>query len=240
MKLIGKWDKMKIFRFVLLGLFALLMTDIFGQDRFFLGGSMGAVIPSNWGEKQFDIGFADVSKTGFRAAMEGRWFYNERLSLGAELALSRFGKDPLFWDVNRYGAIDASYTMGQSTLHGCYYFDSKGFMPYVGMGFGAFGLLNRLDFRSNYVGTSSDASVRYQTQAVKPGYSPQFGFLAQISRRSFFFVDCRFQIIPNIKPSQVYVKDELGNFIDVITQNPHGHQNHWVVSTGILFGGKRH
>lgn len=199
---------------------------------------MGGAIPSNWGEKQFDIGFADVARPGPRMSFEGRWFYNKRLSLGLDLAYARLGHDRGFWNVSRYGNVSLNYTMCQSTIHGCYYFDDRGFMPYAGIGFGAYWLLNNLNFKSAYTGTNSDASVVYQTRTLKPGFAPQVGFLAKTSKRSFFFIDVKFQIIPNVKPEQVYVQDELGNYVDVVTQNPHGHQNHWSVTAGLLFGCK--
>ncbi|MFT3740992.1 MAG: hypothetical protein QM786_19760 [Breznakibacter sp.] len=215
-------------------------TEFLGQSfsKYYFGGSIGAAIPSNWGEKQFNIGFADVAKPGPHIAFDGRWFYNKRLSLGVDMSYARLGQNRGFWNVSRYGEVALSYTMLQSTIHGCYYFDDRGFMPYTGIGFGAYWLLNNLSFRSAYSGTDADASVKYQTRTLKPGFAPQAGFLVKASKRSFLFIDIKFQIIPNIKPEQVYVLDDWGNNIDVVTQNPHGHQNHWVISAGILFGSK--
>jgi hypothetical protein len=38
-----------------------------------------------------------------------------------------------------------------------------------------------------------------------------------------------------LKPEVVYIKDENGVTVDAVTQNPHGHQNHWVLSMGLLW-----
>jgi hypothetical protein len=205
------------------------------NKRWFYGGSVGMVLPSNMGEKEFDIGFANVSRSGPKISFDVRWFYNERLALGGELSVCSFPESRGFWNVGRYGNVDAGYSMGQSSVHGLLFFGDDDIMPYIAMGFGAYYLSNRLKFLSAYTGTNADASIEYKTSHVKPGYTPQVGFMVRVPKRRFFYVDIRFQIVPNIKPTAVYFYDTFGYVIDTAVQNAHGHQNHWVFSAGFLW-----
>jgi hypothetical protein len=61
------------------------------QKSVFLGGSVGIAVPTNMGEKEFDIGFADVANAGPRISANAFWFYNPRLSLNGEMAYAIFG-----------------------------------------------------------------------------------------------------------------------------------------------------
>lgn len=204
------------------------------QGKVFIGGTLGTAIPSNIGQKQYGVGFADVAVAGPRVGLNGIWFYNKRLSLGGEIATSHLGKDPVFWNVQRYGNVEASYNLLQLTASGAYYFDDKGFRPYVGIGFGGYLLANRLDFKSAYAGTDADASVEFRTNVIKPGFAPQVGFLTKISKYAFFYADMKFQVIPNVKAETVYIYDENGYAVDMVTENVHGHQNHWTIVVGVL------
>ena len=129
-------------------LFLLSAEQLLAQKHVFLGGSIGAAIPSNIGYKEYGIGFGDVAVSGPRLALEGRWFYNPRLSLGAELAFASFGQNDSFWNVGRYGDVALSYNMAELTAHGIYYFADRGFRPYVGVGFGAYLMANSMTFQS--------------------------------------------------------------------------------------------
>jgi outer membrane protein W len=216
-------------------LFLVQPKQLVGQKHVFLGGSIGAAIPSNIGYKEFGIGFGDVAVSAPRLALEGRWFYNPRLSLGAELAFASFGQNNSFWNVGRYGDVALSYNMAQLTAHGIYYFEDRGFRPYAGVGFGAYFMANSMTFQSAYTGTDADASTSYKTFTVKPGVSPQLGFVSPVSKKCLFYTDVKFQVIPRLKAEMVEITDDNGNVIDYVTQNPHGHQNHWVVSIGFLW-----
>jgi outer membrane protein W len=226
-------------KYLLLGAWLLLLNhSLTSQKRKWLwGGDIGLAIPSNIGEKEYNIGFKDVAQTGPRISLTSRWFYAKTLTLGAELTFSTFSQNNRFWDINNYGTVKNTYNMGSASIEGDYYFSHDEFRPYVGMAFGAYVLSNSLTFKSAYEGTTEDASASYNTTIFKPGFAPSAGFLLAVSKRSFLYSSLKFEIIPNLKPNIIEETDEYGN-TRTVTQNPHSHENHWSLSIGYLFNTK--
>lgn len=198
------------------------------------GGSIGLVLPSDLGTSD-ELGFNDVASTGFSIEADSRWYYSQRLSLGANISYSFTPQDDQFWNLRNYGTTDNYYRMLQFAICGHYYFSDDELKPYMGVGFGAFLLMNQLIFSSNYYGSDSYESVSYTTSHWKPSFYPEVGFMYELSKNTNFFMNLRFQVIPNMKPTTVEVYDNIGTIIDWIVQNPHGHQNHFVLSAGLLF-----
>jgi hypothetical protein len=214
--------------------FLLIHALITAQRNSWLGGSFGIDQPSNIGNKKNEIGFKDVASTGLKIDMNGHWFYNKRMSLGATFSFSHFPQNEKLWDVGQYGQVDNRYLLMNLMLQGRYYFSHHDFRPFLGIGFGANALLNRLRFESAYSGTTADASVSYHSKTIKPGFTPEVGFLVLLDKKLFLQVNAQFSIIPFLKPEPIAIKQD-GYTVAYVVQNPHGHQNHISLSAGLLF-----
>lgn len=226
--------KKRILFLVLLTIIAIDGNSVGRKRDVWLGGGIGVVLPSNIGSTDL-LGYNDVASTGFMAQMNTRWFYNRRLTIGGELIYAYTPQDDDYWKVLNYGEVTNHYSMALAMAQGHYYFSHDEFRPYLGMGFGISYLSNQLVFNSNYTGTTGDASVSYYIKDWKPVFAPEAGFLLEVSKTAFLYINARFQVIPNMKPTYIEVVEDYGYPIDVITQNPHGHQNHFSISVGILF-----
>jgi opacity protein-like surface antigen len=218
-------------------LLILLITstyNLMAQNKWLLGGQIGMSIPSNRGEKEFNIRFKDVASIGTTISASSKWFYAKTLSITTELSYSTFPRNKSFWDMGKYGNISAQYNIYALAINGDYYFTTKKIQPFIGISFGYYILSNKLDFKSSYTGTTADASVSYKKTIFKPGFSPEAGFLIPISKKNYLIFQYNFQIIPNIKPNTFYITDKYGN-TQPITQNPHSNENHSRIITGLLF-----
>lgn len=205
------------------------------RDPIWVGGGVGASFPSNIGNDAQTLGFATVAVPGFRIEADARWFYAQRLSLSADLSWSAFGQKDDFWDVRNNGSVKAHYSFVSGLVKGHYYFSDDAFRPYAGIGFGVAWLSNRMDYQSTLSGTLADNSVGYVNSQFKPIYAPEIGFLIETSKKSFFYTTFSYTLIPNMTAEYVSVKDQYGWDADVIVQNPHGNQNHFSLTVGMLF-----
>ena len=219
---------------LLLVLVLAFSSSAYGQRGVWMGGNIGFSMPSNIGRSGDQIGFKDVAKSGFQIAFTGRWFYNERLSLGWDIGWQFQGGNEDFWNVNNYGEVTSTYHSVHVLAEGNYYFSHKEIKPYCGVSFGAFRLFNTMVFDSAYTGTDADASVSYKANQWKPGFKPQAGLLIDLSKRAMFDVKAGYVFIPNLAETiePIY---ENGYPVDYIIQNPHGNQHQWVISMGLLF-----
>lgn len=215
-------------------IFLVNLSSLPAQKNVYLGGSAGYSTPLNLGRDKDQIGFHDVAKAGPAVAMNALWFYNERLSLGAEAGYQYNGGSN-FWNVANYGEVSSAYHAFNLLLKGNFYFSDEPFRPYCGIAFGAYYLLNKLDFDSSQAGTANDQSVSYTYKQWKPGYAPEAGFLVELSKHALLDVKARLVMIPNLKEEVVDITDDAGYVIDKITTNPHGNQNHLLLSVGLLF-----
>jgi len=221
-------------RTILILVWFTLPVGISAQQNSWLGGSIGIDQPTNLGSKNNEIGFKDVAATGVKIDMNGHWFYSKRISLGAAISFSHFPQNETLWDVGQYGDVENRYQLMTFSLLGRYYFSHHDFRPFLGIGFGANALLNRLRFESAYSGTTADASVSYYSKTIKPGFTPEVGFLMLLDKKLFLQVNAQFSIIPFLKPEPIAIKQD-GYTVAYVVQNPHGHQNHISLSAGLLF-----
>ena len=223
----------RVFVLALLGIF-LVLNDTAAQKGIIWGGKLGTAIPLNVFKEKDDIGFADVASAGILVGAEGRWFYEKRLSLGAELNYQYNPSNSDFWDVARYGEVTAHYQMASLLLRGDYYFSHKETKPYAGIAFGGFFIFNDLTFVSSYTGSDNDRSVSYKTHLWRPGFAPEAGVLFELNKKLFLDINTKFIIIPNI-PDQ-YETEYIHEWPLVVNKNPHGNQNHLQISMTLLFG----
>jgi len=197
-------------------------------QKVIVGGKIGYAIPTNLGRSSDELGFKDVANGGMQLACVGKWFYNKRLTLGYDFGYQYQGGDEDFWDVSNRGEVSVSYQTIRLLLDGCYYFSHDELRPYVGLAFGAYYMLNSMDFDSS---TMTNTSVAYRVKEWKPGIAPQFGVMFEVSKKTM--LDCKLQMDLIAHMESKYVNDpDYG----LITQNPHGNQNQISVSVALFFG----
>lgn len=200
----------------------------------FWGIKGGAAIPSDIGRDSEKIGFADVASTGINTGIKGGWFYNERLSLAVEAGYLYFPKKSSFWNVANRGNLSANYQSATASVAGSYYMSDDGWRPYISMNFGINYLRNMIKFDSRYAGTDNDASVSYVYNEWRPGFGLSLGTTVQVSSKTWLCIEASSTIIPFLKDKTVPIKED-GVIVDYVTQNPHGNQNHFLVTIGFNF-----
>ncbi|MBR8537114.1 hypothetical protein KDU71_16200 [Carboxylicivirga sediminis] len=206
-------------------LFVLFISHTVAQD-YFLGGKIGYSFPTNIGRSSDELGFKDVAENGWQAAIMGKWFYNERLSLGCDLGYQlQDGSD--FWNVQQYGEVSASYQTIRLLANGTYYFSHDEVRPYIGLSFGAYYMMNTIDFASNGL---TNQSVKYTAKVWKPGVAPQLGLLVELSKKTMLDIHVQMDIITNMQA--IYYPDAEPDY----TENPHEKQNQISINIGLLFG----
>jgi len=192
-----------------------------------IGGKIAYSMPTNIGRSSDELGFNDVAKGGVHFAFVGKWFYNERLTLGYDFGYQFQKGDEGFWDVDNRGDVSASYQTVRLLIDGCYYFSHDEVRPYVGLAFGAYYLNNNMDFTANSI---TNTSVAYRAKEWKPGIAPQFGVLFELSKKTM--LDCKLQmdLIAHLEPTVSHDPN-----YGMVTQNPHGNQNQFNLSVALLF-----
>ncbi len=216
-----------------LGMF-LFLTEIDAQKGVFIGGKLGTPIPLNLFAGEDNIGFANVASPGVLVGVEGRWMYEKRLSLGAELNYQYNPAKQNFWDVGRRGDVTAHYQTVSLLFRGDYYFSHKEVRPYTGVAFGGFFMFNDLMFASTLPEYIDDESVSYTTTLWKPGFAPEGGVVFRLNRKIFLDLNFKFIFIPNIEPE--YETEIINGWPVVINKNPHANQHHLQLSATLLFG----
>ncbi len=216
-----------------IGLF-LFLTDVDAQKGIFIGGKLGTSIPLNIFTNEEEIGFADIASPGILLGVEGRWMYEKRLSLGAELNYQYNPAKQSFWDVGRKGDVTAHYQTASLLLRGDYYFSHKEVRPYTGVAFGGFFIFNDLTFISSLPEFADDESVKYNTTLWKPGFAPEGGVVFKLNRKTLLDLNLKFIFIPNIEPE--YETEIIDGWPVVINKNPHANQHHLQLSATLLFG----
>lgn len=212
-------------------LYVLLLVVVFqpivkAQNKVLWGGGISAHLPTN-GFESDDFGFKDVAKTGGGANVGTLWILNPRLSLGSELAYSYFPKNKNTWNQERRGDIKVNYQMVNLTAQGSFYLAEEEVRPYLGVAFGLYYLRNMVNFSSNYVGTTNDASVNYVSNTLHAGFGPEVGVLFKLLTSQYALVGFRYTVIPNIE-AEYYPQNQ-------VTINPHGKQDHWSLSAKMFF-----
>ena len=212
----------------------LFLAEAEAQKGIFIGGKLGTPIPLNVFTSDEEIGFADVASPGILVGVEGRWMYEKRLSLGAELNYQYNPANSDFWDVARFGEVTANYQTASLLFRGDYYFSHKEVRPYTGIAFGGFFIFNNLTFVSSYTGSDNDKSVSYETRLWKPGFAPEGGVAFKLNRKTLLDLNVKFIFIPNIEPE--YETEIINGWPVVINKNPHVNQHHLQLSATLLFG----
>ncbi len=213
---------------------SLFLSEMDAQKGVFIGGKLGTSIPLNVFTSEEEIGFADVASPGILVGVEGKWMYEKRLSLGAELNYQYNPANSDFWDVARFGDVTANYQTASLLLRGDYYFSHKEVRPYTGIAFGGFFIFNNLTFVSSYTGSDNDKSVSYETRLWKPGFAPEGGVVFKLNRKTLLDLNLKFIFIPNIEPE--YETEIINGWPVVINKNPHANQHHLQLSATLLFG----
>ncbi len=204
------------------------------RQQYYWGIKGGVALPSNIGRNSDNPGFADVAAAGINGALKAGWFYNQRLSLSVEGSYIYFPNKSSFWDVGTRGNIEANYQVSGILISGCYYMSDEDWRPYAGMNFGINYIRNMVSFKSRYVGTDNDASVKYLYSDWRPGFGAAVGTSVKITSKTEFCIEASGTIIPFLKEKTVPIKED-GVIVDYVTENPHGNQNHFLITIGINF-----
>ncbi|NPA38150.1 MAG: hypothetical protein GXO47_15005 [Chlorobi bacterium] len=205
---------------------------IAAQEGVFIGGELGMTIPLNL-KSSDDIGFSDVASPGILIGLTGKWIYEKRLSLDAELNYQYNPANMQFWDVARYGDVTAHYQTASVLFSGKYYFSHKSTRPYTGIAFGGFFIFNDLSFVSSYTGTDNDRSVSYKINMWKPGFAPETGVVFELNRNTLLDLNASLILIPNIEDETV--TEYIDGWPVLINKNPHANQHHLRFSVALLF-----
>lgn len=205
-----------------------------GYKQYYWGIKGGIAVPTNIGRDSEKIGFADVASAGINAAIKGGWFYNERLALGVEAGYLFFPKKDSFWNVSNRGDMSANYQSSNLLVSGTYFMADDGWKPYISVNFGMNYLRNMIKFESRYAGTDNDASVSYVYNEWKPGFGVALGTAVKISPKAEFVIEASSNIIPFLSEKVAPVVED-GTIVDYVTKNPHGNQNHFLITIGINF-----
>ncbi len=203
--------------------FAFCLNHSNAQD-YFIGGKIGYSIPTNIGNSDKENGFANYADNGWQVSLLGKWFYNKSLSLGADAGYQYQGQGDK-WNVYNRGEVDASYQTIRLLLNGTYYFNQSDARPYLGVSFGAYYLINSLDFKANSI---TNESITYTSKNWKPGVAPQAGILIEVSKKTLLDIHVQMDLIAQMQ--SVYHRDED------YTENPHEKQNQISINIGLLFG----
>ncbi len=217
-------------RYCLIYIAILLPTVLCAQSKeYWWGGGLAYEIPTNLLSED-DFGFGTVANGGMGFMASGIWFYNPQLSLSADAGYHYFKKDRNFWDVDRYGLVDMKYRMISANVQGNLYVNQKGTLrPYIGALFGAYYIMNRLQFTSS--NELANQSSSYKSNQAQVGIGLELGSLIQINNKEKLQLALRFTYIPNIEP-EYYPEDD-------VTVNPHGRQNHWGLSMKYFIAAKK-
>ncbi len=209
----------------ILTIYCLCAVSSNAQD-YFIGGKIGYSYPTNIGNPDKKNGFAEYADNGWQLALLCKWFYNESLSLGTDIGYQYQGQGNK-WNVNNFGEVEASYQTIRILLNGTYYFSQSETRPYAGVSFGAYYLVNTLDFKSNSI---NNESIAYTAKRWKPGVAPQLGVLFEISRKSLLDIHVQMDIIAQMEA--IYHGEATPDY----TENPHEKQNQISINVGLLFG----
>lgn len=193
-----------------------------------MGGRIAITLPTNIA-KPLEYGFKDMASNGFQLGYIGRWYYGKRLTLGWDLAYQFQSGDDDYWNLDNRGEVEVSYNTLQVVAEGHYYFSHDNVRSYVGIGFGAFALMNKRVFSSFSEYTNPSGTYKYRK--IMPGLTPQVGILIELDKKIMLDIHSRLVLMPNL--ADEYVTDEV---LGQISTNPHGAQNHLSVSVGLLFG----
>ena len=204
------------------------------RGNYFWGVRTGAILPTNLGRSNHEIGFKDVASTGFTGGIMGGWHYNERLSLSAELNYQFLPKNESFWNVDSKGTFSANYQSTNLLLTGNYYFSNDGWRPFLGTNFGLHLLRNMVDFKSKYIGTDNDQSIHYIATDWRPGFGFNMGTLVDLARNTQLVLETRLILIPFLKEKMEPIMEE-GVVVDYFIKNPHGNQNQISFTIGLNF-----
>ncbi len=202
------------------------LSSVLNAQDYFIGGKLGYSFPTNIGRSSDELGFKDVAENGWQAAFLGKWFYNKRLTLGCDVGY-QFQDGSDFWNVEQYGDVSASYQTIRLLANGAYYFSHNEIRPYIGLSFGAYYLINSIDFASSGL---TNQSVKYTAKVWKPGVAPQIGLLFELSKKTMLDINVQMDIIANMEA--IYHPDAEPDY----TENPHEKQNQISLNIGLLFG----
>jgi hypothetical protein len=214
---------MRLFSFLVL---FIALTSVSNAQDYFIGGQLGYAFPTNIGRSSDELGFKDMAENGWQAVFTGKWFYNKRLSLGCDLGY-QFQDGSDFWDVDNYGDVSASYQTVRLLVNGAYYFSHEEVRPYIGLSFGAYYLINSIDFASSSI---INQSIKYTSKIWKPGAAPQLGILFELSKKTLLDIHMQMDIIANMEA--IYHPNAEPPY----TENPHETQNQISINIGLLFG----
>ncbi|MBK3515905.1 hypothetical protein [Carboxylicivirga marina] len=213
-------------RFFILLLLLCSLSGISNAQDYFIGGKVGYSFPTNIGNPDKENGFAKYANNGWQIAFFGKWFYNKSLSLGTDLGYQYQGPGDK-WDVGNYGEFkNASYQTIRLLLNGTYYLSQNDIRPYIGVSFGAYYLINTIDFNA----TQNYQSIEYTAKVWKPGLAPQLGLLFELSKKTMLDIHLQMDIIANMEA--IYHPDAEPDY----TENPHEKQNQISIGIGLLFG----
>ncbi|OFY13101.1 MAG: hypothetical protein A2X11_13115 [Bacteroidetes bacterium GWE2_42_24] len=148
--------------------------------------------------------FGDSYKMGFGGSVEGKYFLNENIAVGATFGYYSFtGKDELLTalSLGTESSADAKFTIMPILATVDYYFATEGFKPYVGAGVGLYSWKSKVTIPNygDYEVTGSDFGV-----------APTVGFCYGLSEKIDLNVNAKYNMIFTEGSSTTYLGVNVG------------------------------
>jgi len=152
-------------------------SQSFGQIK--IGANAGIGLPMG--------DFGDGYKMGFGGSVEGKYFLNDNLAIGATFGFYSFKmKDDLLTYEKSESSADATFTIMPILATVDYYFATEGFKPYVGAGVGLYSWKSKVSvpYFGDVEVTGSDL-----------GIAPTVGFCYGLSEKIDLNVNAKYNMI---------------------------------------------
>lgn len=213
---------------------------LMNKNQIYVGGRIGISAPIALGRSADEISFKNVASYAFSGMIDGMWMQSANIGIGGELGYSGYPYKSEYWSsLNYRGSFDASYKDIFLNVTGKVIMGKKEIKPYIGVSFGGHYLLNKLDFVSNYKGTSEDESVNYETKKFNMGFGIGGGLFCKIGATTYISTGIRLNIIPYLKEEIITITDSYTFQERKIVVNPHGNQNNISVYVGLHFAANK-
>lgn len=169
-------------------------SQSFGQIK--IGANAGIGLPMG--------DFGDGYKMGFGGSVEGKYFLNDKIAVGASIGYYSFTlKDEMLTILQSFSEsiTDSKYTVMPILATVDYYFATEGFKPYVGAGVGLYSA--KIKVSDSKLGDGEETSSDM-------GIAPTVGFCYGLSEKIDLNVNAKYNMIFTEGSSTTYLGINAG------------------------------